>query len=138
MGSLEKGKDADFVIWSGSPLSTFSRCLSTFIDGREYFSIAKDKRLRDTAGAARRRLINVVLAQKGGGGDLAGKGGRSGRRRPGRRDLSRAEYRRHLLATWRGQQRGRLGCNCLDENDWLGLDNQDIQNKLNHQREEDK
>ncbi|MDY7094286.1 MAG: amidohydrolase family protein [Acidobacteriota bacterium] len=37
VGSLEAGKDADFVIWSGDPLSTASRCDETWIDGRKYF-----------------------------------------------------------------------------------------------------
>ncbi|MFM9063682.1 MAG: amidohydrolase, partial [Pirellula sp.] len=34
VGSLEVGKDADFVLWSGSPLSVRSRCEQTWIDGR--------------------------------------------------------------------------------------------------------
>ena len=37
VGSLESGKDADFVIWSDSPLSTLSICLETWIDGKRYF-----------------------------------------------------------------------------------------------------
>ncbi|TLY32950.1 MAG: hypothetical protein E6K56_02110 [Ignavibacteria bacterium] len=36
-GSLEAGKDADFVLWSGDPLSTYSICEQTWIDGRKYF-----------------------------------------------------------------------------------------------------
>ncbi|MCZ6852221.1 MAG: amidohydrolase family protein, partial [Planctomycetota bacterium] len=31
-GSLEVGKDADFVIWSESPLSTYARCEQTWIE----------------------------------------------------------------------------------------------------------
>ena len=37
VGSLEVGKDGDFAIWSGSPLSTSSLCLETWIDGKQYF-----------------------------------------------------------------------------------------------------
>lgn len=37
VGSLESGKDADFVIWSGPPLDTGSVCLQTWIEGRKYF-----------------------------------------------------------------------------------------------------
>src|SRR5205807_2423523 len=35
-GSLEAGKDADFVLWSGDPLSTYSICEQTWIGGRKY------------------------------------------------------------------------------------------------------
>lgn len=37
VGSLEPGKDADIAIWSGDPLSNFSKCLTTFIEGEPYF-----------------------------------------------------------------------------------------------------
>ena len=37
VGSLEPGKDADFVIWSGHPLSTYSRAEQTWIEGVRYF-----------------------------------------------------------------------------------------------------
>jgi len=64
VGSLEPGKDADFVIWSGPPLSSLSRCESTWVDGREYFSLARDAAHRATIAAERRRLIQKVLARK--------------------------------------------------------------------------
>ncbi|MCY2964587.1 MAG: amidohydrolase family protein, partial [Planctomycetota bacterium] len=37
MGSIEVGKDADIAIYSGNPLSIFSRCEMTLIDGVPYF-----------------------------------------------------------------------------------------------------
>ena len=37
VGSLEPGKDADFVIWSRSPLSSETVCEETWIDGQKYF-----------------------------------------------------------------------------------------------------
>ncbi len=47
VGSLEVGKDADFAIWSGSPLSPYSACEQTWIEGRKYFD-----RQADLAGRA--------------------------------------------------------------------------------------
>jgi imidazolonepropionase-like amidohydrolase len=43
LGSLEKGKDADFVILSGQPFSVYSRVLETYIDGKRVFRLADDK-----------------------------------------------------------------------------------------------
>ncbi|MBT5925915.1 MAG: amidohydrolase family protein [Verrucomicrobia bacterium] len=37
VGSLEKGKHGDFVLWSGSPLNSGSTCLETWIEGVKYF-----------------------------------------------------------------------------------------------------
>ncbi|MDE2126076.1 MAG: amidohydrolase family protein [Armatimonadetes bacterium] len=36
-GTLDVGKDGDVVIWSGDPLSNFSRCELTMIEGDVYF-----------------------------------------------------------------------------------------------------
>lgn len=47
VGSIEIGKDADFVIWSGSPLSTETKCLQTWIDGRKYFDIDENKTMNE-------------------------------------------------------------------------------------------
>lgn len=41
-GSLEVGKDADFAIWSADPLSIYSICEKTFVDGVVYFDRDKD------------------------------------------------------------------------------------------------
>lgn len=61
VGSLEAGKDADLAIWSGSPLSTFSKCLATWIDGREYYSVERDRDLRERNRKERARLISKAL-----------------------------------------------------------------------------
>src|SRR6185436_3314083 len=37
VGSLEPGKDADFVLWSKSPLDSETVCLQTWIEGKKYF-----------------------------------------------------------------------------------------------------
>ena len=36
-GSLEVGKDADIAIWDGHPLSVYSKCQMTIIEGKVYF-----------------------------------------------------------------------------------------------------
>jgi cytosine/adenosine deaminase-related metal-dependent hydrolase len=64
VGSLEVGKDADFVIWSGHPLSVFSRAEQTWIDGRRYFDVETDARLRAEVQAERSRLIQKALAAR--------------------------------------------------------------------------
>jgi len=64
VGSLEPGKDADFVIWSGHPLSTYTICEQTWIDGRKYFDREEDLKMRKQVEAERARLIQKVLASK--------------------------------------------------------------------------
>jgi imidazolonepropionase-like amidohydrolase len=65
VGSLEAGKDADFVLWSHSPLSTFTRAEQTWIDGRKYFDMEDDLRMREQVKQERERLIQLVLAASG-------------------------------------------------------------------------
>lgn len=64
IGSLEVGKDADFVIWSGNPLSVYSMCEQTWVDGRRYFDVKEDQQLRDQIQKERSTLIQKVLASK--------------------------------------------------------------------------
>ncbi|WP_143543776.1 amidohydrolase family protein [Rhodopirellula sp. MGV] len=62
VGSIETGKDADLVVWSGPPLSTLSRCEQTWVDGREMFSLQKDQQLRERDQSWKTSLINYILA----------------------------------------------------------------------------
>lgn len=62
-GSLEVGKDADFVIWSGDPLSAYSRCEQTWIEGAKYFDLETDRQMRESIAKERQRLTQKVLAQ---------------------------------------------------------------------------
>ena len=57
VGSLELGKDADFVLWSGSPLATSSIALETWLDGRLYFSRKHDLAQRTALEEERRQLV---------------------------------------------------------------------------------
>ena len=64
VGSLEPGKHADFVIWSGPPLSTYSICEQTWIEGRKYFDREEDLKLRADVEKERAELIQQVLLAK--------------------------------------------------------------------------
>jgi imidazolonepropionase-like amidohydrolase len=66
VGSLEAGKDADIAVWSGDPLSTYSRCEQTWIDGRKYFDRAEDESERARTRLERARLIQLALRQEDG------------------------------------------------------------------------
>ncbi|MEZ6040929.1 MAG: amidohydrolase family protein [Planctomycetaceae bacterium] len=61
VGSLEPGKHADFVVWNADPLSNFSRCEQTWIDGRPFFHRREDEQLRDAAHEMRTTLIQKIL-----------------------------------------------------------------------------
>ena len=51
IGSLERGKDADFIVLSGDPLSVWTRVEQTWIEGRKVFDLSNEKdRLWATGG----------------------------------------------------------------------------------------
>ncbi len=80
VGSLEVGKDADFSIWNGSPLSPYAACEQTWIEGRKYFDRAADLAGREALAKERDALIaKARAAKKEGGGEVGG-----GRRWPPR------------------------------------------------------
>jgi imidazolonepropionase-like amidohydrolase len=64
IGSLEPGKDADFVIWSGHPLSGFTYAEQTWIDGRKYFDRTQDLEIRKEVVRERAVLIQKIMEQK--------------------------------------------------------------------------
>ncbi|MEY2500279.1 MAG: hypothetical protein QOI07_613 [Verrucomicrobiota bacterium] len=63
-GSLENGKDADFVIWTGNPLSNYARVQQTWIDGRKYFDRAEDTEARKSLAAQREALVQKALVER--------------------------------------------------------------------------
>ncbi len=60
-GALEISLEGDVAIWSASPLSAFARCEATFVDGRECFSLERDRALRERARCERNRLVQKIL-----------------------------------------------------------------------------
>jgi imidazolonepropionase-like amidohydrolase len=63
VGSLEVGKDGDFVIWSGDPLATSSMALETWIEGKKYFDRAADVAARPALEAERDALVAKAKAK---------------------------------------------------------------------------
>jgi N-acetylglucosamine-6-phosphate deacetylase len=64
VGSLEPGKDADVAVWSGDPISPLSRCEQTWIDGRLYFDIDLDRKMRERDARLRAQLIQSILEKR--------------------------------------------------------------------------
>lgn len=60
VGSLEEGKDADVALWSGHPLSTYSICEQTWVDGRRLFHRREDLAARDSLAEERADLLERV------------------------------------------------------------------------------
>jgi len=50
IGSLEAGKDADFVVLTGAPFSIWTRVLRTYIDGQKVFDLDDDLQRRYQTG----------------------------------------------------------------------------------------
>ena len=76
VGSLEPGKDADFVVWSGHPLDSRSVVLQTWIEGKKYFD--RDEAVKRAAALKQEREDLIAKAKKltklagGGGGNDGG------------------------------------------------------------------
>lgn len=62
VGSLEEGKDADFVIWDGPPLSIFSKVQETWIEGSRFWSIDDNAQLEERDKSLRENLIQKILS----------------------------------------------------------------------------
>ena len=72
VGSLEEGKDADFVIWDGPPLDIYSHVQETWIEGTRYFSMDENAQLEERDTKVRQDLIQKILAStlKSGGKEM--------------------------------------------------------------------
>ena len=100
VGSLEPGKDADFAIWSLSPLDARTVCLQTWIEGKKYFDRTLDP--GRTARLEKERADLIAKARQ-----IAKLSGRAGAGEDGSGD---SFFRACLEHEFDGQDR-----HCLDE-----------------------
>ena len=64
VGSLEVGKDADFVVWNGHPLDTQTLCDETWIEGKQYYDRAKSDARFDAMAEERAVLLSKIQKMK--------------------------------------------------------------------------
>lgn len=64
VGSIKIGKDADLVLWSGHPMSIYTKAEKTIIEGVTYFDIERDKIMRSEIQNEKSKLINEMLQAK--------------------------------------------------------------------------
>jgi N-acetylglucosamine-6-phosphate deacetylase len=119
-GSLEVGKDADFAVWNGDPLSAFTRCEETWVDGVRRYRRADDEAARDEVRKARADLIAKATATPAErAGPASGDAQRSRRGRPSLLDRMLEEREETIwLRLARGQdpfatRQGECGCGDL-------------------------
>jgi imidazolonepropionase-like amidohydrolase len=70
-GSIEVGKDADLVIWTGHPFDIFTRVETTMIEGEVYFDRQKDALMRAEAAKERETLERLDVNRAPGAGGTA-------------------------------------------------------------------
>ena len=57
VGSLEPGKDGDFVVWSKPPLDSTTVCLQTWIEGKKYFDRERETERSEALEKERTELL---------------------------------------------------------------------------------
>ena len=57
VGSLEAGKDADFIVLSGDPLSVYTKVLETWIEGSKVFDRAQFRKTSYTQSEATEQVM---------------------------------------------------------------------------------
>jgi imidazolonepropionase-like amidohydrolase len=66
IGSLEVGKDADFVLLSGDPFSVYTQVLETWVEGRRVFQRSDDHdRLYAVGGRGAGEDLRPVCCEEG-------------------------------------------------------------------------
>ena len=69
-GSIKVGKDADVVLWTGHPMSIYSKAQTTIIDGTVYFDLKQDLAKRIAVKKERNMLMNLMMNEKINGGKV--------------------------------------------------------------------
>ena len=69
-GSIKVGKDADVVLWTGHPMSIYTKAQTTIIDGTVYFDIEQDIAKRNAVKKERNMLMNMMMNVKINGGKV--------------------------------------------------------------------
>ena len=64
LGSIEKGKDADLVIWSDNPLSVYAQVEKTFVDGICLYDATTNFKLMEEIQLEKVRLYNKIQDAK--------------------------------------------------------------------------
>ncbi len=67
VGSIQTGRDADVVLWSGHPLSIYTKAEKTLIEGAVYFDLDMDKAMREDIEVQKNLLTGQMLNAKNGG-----------------------------------------------------------------------
>ena len=109
-GSLEPGKDADFVIWNGHPLSNYSTVKQTWIEGRKYFDRVEDAEARKTFAAQHQALVQKALPERI--KELASEKKGDAKDKPDDKEKppGRAKHRAHELEGLYGNGRDKHSC----------------------------
>jgi imidazolonepropionase-like amidohydrolase len=63
-GSIKVGKDADVVLWSGNPLSMYSKAEQTYVDGICFFSLEDNEKKIAYIKTEKERLLKLMLEAK--------------------------------------------------------------------------
>jgi imidazolonepropionase-like amidohydrolase len=114
-GSLEPGKDADFVIWNGPPLSNYTGVKQTWIDGRKYFDRAEDAEARQSIAAQREALIQKALPERLKELSAGGKESDSKDKKPDDKPTLHERHREHELEGLYGNGADKHTCTEDDE-----------------------
>ena len=69
-GSIKIGKDADLVLWSGHPMSIYTKAEKTMIEGVTYFDLEMDMQQRAAIKKERNELVKMMLNEKAGGSKM--------------------------------------------------------------------